>query len=187
MPQPSIALQELHVESVGAGPSPLLLHGWALRVVRLILMRTTPCFATRSDGTCAMELTTLRRFGGELEADYEATLRRFVALQVHGSANARATLGQLRSQLFARGRPARGTLRAALALLERPDLRGVAPAIAQPSLVIAGERDTLVPAAAGAWLAGALSAGSCALIAHATFLSHTDEFFHVLEDFVDGR
>ena len=266
MPQPSIALQELHVESVGAGPPLVLLHGWALhsglwmpvlarlarrfrvhavdlpghgfsppldpytlggiadaiaracrdldepatvlgwslggvaamqwalgapgRVARLILMCTTPCFAARSDWRCAMELETLRRFGGELEADYEATLQRFVALQVHGSANARATLGQLRSQLFARERPTRETLTAALALLEQTDLRGVAPAIAQPSLVIAGERDTLVPAAAGAWLADALPAGSYALIAHAAhapFLSHPDEFFQALEDFVDGR
>ena len=64
-----------------------------------------------------MELETLRCFGDELDSDYEATLKRFVALQVRGSANARATLGQLRSQLFARGWPARETLRAALALI----------------------------------------------------------------------
>jgi pimeloyl-[acyl-carrier protein] methyl ester esterase len=266
MPQASIASQELYVESVGAGPPLVLLHGWALhsglwmpvlsrlagrfrvhavdlpghgfspplepytlaaiadavadacrdldepatvlgwslgaavamqwalrapaRVARLVLMCATPCFVARPNWTCAMELETLRRFGDELDTDYEATLKRFVALQVRGSANARATLGQLRSQLFARGWPSRETLRAALALLAQTDLRAVAPAIAQPSLVIAGERDTLAPAAAGAWLADALPAGSSALIAraaHAPFLSHPDEFFQALESFVDGR
>jgi pimeloyl-[acyl-carrier protein] methyl ester esterase len=266
MPEAGVASQELHVESVGAGPPLVLLHGWALhsglwmpvlarlgrrfrvhavdlpghgfspplepytlagiadavahacqdldepatvlgwslggaaamqwalraraRVARLVLMCTTPCFAARPDWTCAMELETLRHFGDELETDYEATLQRFVALQVRGSANARATLGQLRSQLFARGRPAREALRGALALLEQTDLRGVVPAIAQPSLVIAGERDTLAPAAAGAWLADALPAGRYAPIAHAAhapFLSHPDEFFQALEAFVDGR
>ncbi len=167
---------------------------WALRaparVARLILMCTTPCFVARPDWTCAMELKTLRRFGDELETAYETTLQRFVALQVRGSANARATLGRLRSQLFARGRPAHGTLRAALALLEQTDLRDIVPTIAQSALVISGERDTLAPAAAGAWLADALPAGRYAPIAHAghaPFLSHQDEFFQALEGFIDGR
>jgi pimeloyl-[acyl-carrier protein] methyl ester esterase len=266
MSEASDAPRDLHVESVGAGPPLVLLHGWALhsglwmpvlarlagrfrvhavdlpghgfspplepyslaaiadavahacrdqdepatvlgwslgaapamqwalrapaRVARLILMCATPCFVARPNWACAMELETLRRFGDELETDYEATLKRFVALQVRGSANPRATLVQLRSLLFARGRPSRETLRAALALLEQTDLRGVVPAIAQPSLVIAGERDTLAPAAAGAWLADALPAGSYAPIAHAAhapFLSHPDEFFRAIEGFVDVR
>ena len=266
MSEASDAPRDLHVESVGAGPSLVLLHGWALhsglwmpvlarlagrfrvhavdlpghgfspplepytlaaiadavahacrdqdepatvlgwslgaaaamqwalrapaQVARLILMCATPCFVARPNWTCAMELETLRRFSEELETDYEATLKRFVALQVRGSANPRATLVQLRSLLFARGRPSRETLRAALALLEQTDLRGVVPAIAQPSLVIAGERDTLAPAAAGAWLADTLPAGSYAPIAHAAhapFLSHPDEFFQALEGFVDVR
>lgn len=166
---------------------------WALRaperVARLILVSTTPCFAERPDWTCAMDLRTLRRFGDELDVAYEATLRRFVALQVHGSANARATLAQLRSQVFTRGRPASETLRATLALLEQTDLRGVVPAIAQSALVITGGRDTLAPAAAGAWLADTLPAGSHASIAdagHAPFLSHPDAFCQAIEDFVDG-
>jgi pimeloyl-[acyl-carrier protein] methyl ester esterase len=60
------------------------------------------------------------------------------------------------------------------------------PAIAQPTLVVAGGRDTLTPAAAGAWLAAALPNARLVTIAgagHIPFLSHPAEFADALDGF----
>jgi len=113
-----------------------------------------------------------------------------VTLQLQGSEHAREILGQMRTELFARGVPSRQNLEDALAALAAIDVRDRVGAIRQPALVIAGERDTLVPAAAGAWLAAALPAGRLASIAggaHAPFLSHPEAFFAAAEAFCDGR
>ena len=178
---------------------PMTLLGWSLggtvalrwalaepaRIGRLILTGTTPCFVARPDWPQAMAAATLSRFGDELAAAYRLTLRRFVALQVHGSEHARSVLAQLRSELFARGEPSREVLRAALELLARTDLRRDVAAIRQPAVVIAGDRDTLTPPEAGEWLARALPRASFRLIpgaAHAPFLSHPEAFVSAIAD-----
>jgi len=167
---------------------------WALdrpdAVARLVLVGTTPCFVARDDWQQAISGETLRRFGDELAVSYRSTLQRFVTLQLQGSEHAREILGQMRTHLFARGVPSRQNLEDALAALAAIDVRDRVGAIRQPALVIAGERDTLVPAAAGAWLAAALPAGRLASIAgaaHAPFLSHPEAFFAAAEAFCDGR
>ncbi|MGH8713598.1 MAG: pimeloyl-ACP methyl ester esterase BioH [Casimicrobiaceae bacterium] len=185
-------------------PEPPTLLGWSLggavalyralaepaAVARLIVVGTTPCFVSRDDWLHAISLETLRRFGDELAVSYRATLQRFVTLQVQGSEHARDVLARLRGQLFTRGEPSPPALRAGLEVLAATDLRPRIAAIAQPALVIAGERDTLVPAAAGAWLAAAMPAGRFAPIAgaaHAPFLSHPEAFLAALTGFCDGR
>jgi pimeloyl-[acyl-carrier protein] methyl ester esterase len=167
---------------------------WALdqpdAVAKLVLVATTPCFVARDDWPHAISGETLRRFGDELTASYRSTLLRFVTLQLQGSEHAREILGEMRTQLFARGAPSRQSLEDALDALAAIDLRTRVGSITQPALVIAGERDTLVPAAAGAWLAEALPAGRLAPIvgaAHAPFLSHPEAFFAASEAFCDGR
>jgi len=167
---------------------------WALdepdAVAKLILVSTTPCFVARDDWPHAMSAETLRRFGDELSASYQSTLRRFVTLQLQGSERARDLLAELRAQLGARGTPTQQGLEDALAALTAIDLRPRVGTIKQPALVVTGESDTLVPAAAGAWLGATLPAGRLASIAgaaHAPFLSHPETFFAALEAFCDGR
>jgi pimeloyl-[acyl-carrier protein] methyl ester esterase len=164
---------------------------WALRepdaVAKLILVCTSPCFVRRPDWPHAMEEQTLRRFGDELSTAYTATLQRFVALQVQGSDHARSVLVQLREHLFDRGQPSRDALLGTLQTLAASDTRSDAAAIAHPSLVIAGERDALVPSAAVAWLAAALPKGRYQPLphaAHAPFLSHPEVFVAALDDFL---
>ena len=185
--------------SASDADGPLTLLGWSLggavalrwalkdppRVARLILTGTTPCFVARPDWPHAMTAATLRRFGDELAVSYRLTLQRFVALQVHGSDQARALRAQLRGELFARGNPSRAALQAALELLADTDLRPEVGAIRQATTVIAGARDVLTPAAAGEWLARALPHGAFRLIpgaAHAAFLSHPDAFVAAIAD-----
>lgn len=185
-------------------PEPPIVLGWSLggavalqwaldkpdAVAKLVLVSTSPCFVARDDWPHAMSGETLRRFGDELAASYPSTLQRFVTLQVQGSEHVREILAQMRAQLLARGEPSRQSLKDALEVLAAIDLRTRLGAVGQPALVIAGERDTLVPPAAGAWLAATLPAGRLAPIAgaaHAPFLSHPEAFFAVSEAFFDGR
>jgi pimeloyl-[acyl-carrier protein] methyl ester esterase len=163
---------------------------WALdqpdAVAKLVLVGTTPCFVARADWPHAISEETLRRFGDELAASYRSTLQRFVTLQLQGGDHARQILAQIRTQLFARGAPSRQSLADALDALAAIDLRARVGAITQPALVIAGQRDTLVPPAAGAWLTAALPAGRLATIAgaaHTPFLSHPESFFAASEAF----
>jgi pimeloyl-[acyl-carrier protein] methyl ester esterase len=167
---------------------------WALaaptRIGRLVLVGATPRFVADESWAPAMSPVTLARFGDELRIAYRVTLQRFLSLQVLGSDEGRATLATLRHELFARGEPAPEVLAAALAVLAATDLRADVGAIAVPTLVVGGDRDTLTPAAAGAWLAGTMRAARHVVIpgaAHAPFLSHRAAFDQALGDFLDAR
>jgi pimeloyl-[acyl-carrier protein] methyl ester esterase len=79
---------------------------------------------------------------------------------------------------------------ATLRLLFDTDLREAVSQVSAPSLVIAGGRDTLAPAAAGRWLAQALPHGryeEIAGAAHVPFLSHADAFAAAVSRFVDAH
>jgi pimeloyl-[acyl-carrier protein] methyl ester esterase len=167
---------------------------WALaypgRIARLVLVATTPRFVAGDGWECAMPRATLERFGGELGAAWRATVLRFLTLQLRGGDHGHAVLARMRRELFARGDPEPGVLRATLSLLAATDLRADVRGIAQPVLVVAGARDTLVPIAACRWLAAAVPDGRFAAVdgaAHAPFLSHPGAFDRAVTSFVDDR
>jgi len=185
-------------------PAPLCILGWSLggavalrwaaqdprRIACLALVATTPSFVARDDWPHAMRDETLRKFGDELRVAYRLTLQRFLTLQTQGSDGGRATLAALRHQLFARGEPTAAVLDQSLELVRGIDLRAAAPTIRAPALVVAGDRDTLAPREAGAWLANALPNARFAEIAgaaHAPFLSHRDDFLAAVTPFLDAR
>ena len=92
--------------------------------------------------------------------------------------------------MFARGAPSPAALHGALAVLRDTDLRGEIAGIAQPALVVSGDRDTLAFPGAGRFLADHLPNARFALIpgaAHVPFLSHADAFGAALDGFLDGR
>lgn len=159
------------------------------RIARLVLVGTTPSFVERDGWPNAMSAETLARFGDELRVSYRLTLQRFLALQVHGSEEGRATLAELRTRLFERGEPTPAALSAALALLARTDLRAMLPDLRAPALVIGGTRDALVPIEATRELAARLQDARHVAIdgaAHAPFLSHRASFQDAVSSFVDA-
>lgn len=176
---------------------PLTVCGWSLggqialrwaarhpaQVAELVLVASTPCFAARPDWSCGMAAEVLQQFAAELELNYAATLRRFLALQVRGSENERELLIRLRAQLFVHGEPDLATLRSGLEILREADLRPDLAAIVQPVRVIAGGRDKLTPPEASRYLAASLSNArltEIAAAAHAPFLSHSELFLAAL-------
>ena len=181
--------------------APLNVLGWSLggqialhwakrepdKVRRLVLVTSTPCFAEREDWLFGMAGEVLAKFAAELEQNHAATLRRFIALQLRGSENERELLAQLRERLFSRGEPDMGALRGGLEILRDADLRAGLPQIAQPTLLIAGERDKLTPPEASYYLAQAMPSARVVEVAgaaHAPFLSHPDIFVEQVKSFL---
>jgi pimeloyl-[acyl-carrier protein] methyl ester esterase len=157
------------------------------RVGSLLLLASTPSFVRRDGWPSAMLPSLLDAFASDLEADFERTLGRFLALQVYGSRHAGEVLRQLHEGMLRRGQPAAAALRAGLGILHDTDLRAACAAITCPALVLAGERDTLVPAAAATAAATLLPQGRLEVIAgagHAPFLAVPGEIAAVIREFL---
>ena len=118
------------------------------KVTALVTIASTPCFVRKPDWQSAMLPVLLDTFAAELAQDYVRTLNRFLALQVRGSEHSSEVLKTLRALMLVHGEPATAALRAGLALLRTTDLRDSLDAVECPVLLLAGERDTLVPLAA---------------------------------------
>ncbi len=186
---------------LAATPAPATWIGWSLgglvaqqvaliapeRVSRLVLVNSTPCFVQRPDWPYGQAFAVLRRFAEELRQDYRAVLKRFIALEVHGSEHASAQLKQLKAMLFQHGEPAVAALEEGLAILETTDLRTQWPRIQCPVLLLMGQRDQLVPVGAGEAMLPQLPDARLHVFpkaGHAPFFSHLPEFLAELRAFL---
>jgi pimeloyl-[acyl-carrier protein] methyl ester esterase len=146
----------------------------ANRVEALVTVASSPCFMRKPHWQSAMLPQLLDTFADELEQDYRQTLTRFLALQVRGSEHATAVLKDLRETMLSHGPPHVDGLRAGLGILRDTDLRDELASIHCPTLLLTGERDTLVPAGAGQATLQYLSGARLVTIAgagHAPFIS----------------
>lgn len=159
------------------------------RVRRLVLVGSTPCFVGTEDWTHGVPAGVFNRFAAEVEADYRLAMDRFLSLQGFGGTAARSLIRTLREHFAMAPRPAADVLREALQILLQTDLRTEAARIVQPAMLVHGDRDTLVPAGAAAWLAQVLPSASLRLIpgaSHAPFISHPDVFIGALEQCMEA-
>ncbi|MDH3561532.1 MAG: pimeloyl-ACP methyl ester esterase BioH [Gammaproteobacteria bacterium] len=157
------------------------------RVRQLVLLASTPSFVRRPGWQSAMLPALLDTFAADLEADYSGTLNRFLSLQVRGSEDGSAVLRTLRAKLLEHGEPALSALRAYLAVLRSTDLRDRLSTFRCPVLLLMGERDTLVPAAAGRQAAQLIPGARLQVIAdagHAPFLVHPRAVATALQGFL---
>lgn len=191
-------------ETVAAAvPAPAVWVGWSLgglvaqqaaltmpeRVNRLALVNSTACFTQRPDWPHAVALPVLRRFADELRENHRAVLKRFIALEVHGSDHASDQYRQLKALLFQHGEPDPAALGDGLAILESADLRAELPRIQVPTLLLMGQRDQLTPAAAGAAMLERLPNARLHIFpgaGHAPFFSHLPAFIAELRAFLDA-
>jgi len=143
----------------------------------LVLIATTPRFVAGEGWAHGMRSDVLDGFARGLTEDYRSMVRNFLALQTLGDEHAAQALRTLRSKLAAHGEPDPRALAAGLGILRSVDLRDDLSRIANPALVITGERDRLTPPEAGRELAMRLPSARFRLIeraGHAPFLSHPD-------------
>ncbi len=183
-------------------PGPAIWLGWSLgalvalaaalthrdKVFKLVLTGATPRFTRASDWPQAMSAELLEQFAAELQTDYQATLQRFLSLQVSGADGARAALRSLRTELLRHGAPDAAALREGLMILLHTDLRAHLSEIDVPTQVIHGGHDRLTFPDAARELAERLPQARLDTIAaagHAPFLSHVREFNVCLDDFLN--
>jgi pimeloyl-[acyl-carrier protein] methyl ester esterase len=159
------------------------------RLRGLVMVAASPRFVRAADWPQGMENAVFRTFASELQRDYRGTLDRFLMLEAQGSEKMRDELRLLRAEAFAHGEPHTDVLCDGLGLLEDSDLRTALPALAMPSLWIAGRRDRLVSPAAMQAAADAAPGASFHQVAsggHAPFLTQADEVAQAVRDFAEG-
>jgi len=148
------------------------------RVGALVMLAGSPCFVRQPGWQSAMSPAMLEGFAAELRDDYGRTLNRFLSLQVRGSEHAGHVLRTLRARLLAQGEPQPAALQAGLEILRSTDLRAAVAGVVCPVLLVMGERDMLVPAAAGAAAAGLFPDARVEVIAgagHAPFIQQPQQ------------
>jgi len=159
------------------------------RVKKLILVASSPRFTTDATWPCAMDPEVLSGFAQALHEDYRGTLERFLSLQVAPGSVGRETLRRLRDTLLQFPPPNSQALDDGLAILRSTDLRARYPALHCPVLLILGERDKLVPAAAAAAIESLLPAARVEVIkgaGHTPFISHPQQFLSLVMEFLEN-
>ena len=140
----------------------------------LTLIASNPCFVAREGWQCGLEASVFEAFFSDLLHDRERTLRRFLALQLHGEADARELARQLWQQISDIGSPELEVLRFGLDQLKTRDARASLERLQIPLRLILGERDRLVPVALAQQItaiAPAIRVESVAGAAHAPFVT----------------
>lgn len=147
------------------------------QVGKLILVAATASFCRRADWPDAMPADELAAFACAVHTDFHSLLPRFVGNFNRGDRHARAIARTLLSQ--AESEPPSATLAAGLRWLRDQDLRPLLPQVTCPTLILHGEQDPLMPAAAARRLAEQLPDAHLTMlpgVAHVPFLSQPDQF-----------
>jgi len=154
---------------------------------KLVLLSSNPCFVQRDDWPCAVKAQVFKEFAASLDAGWQATIRRFLGLQMRGSDQARQLIKEVSRLLIAGGEPQSQALQFGLDLLLDRDGRQELAGLQIPVLSILGQRDTLVPECVGEQIhrINPLIRVEClARSAHAPFLSHSEPVTSLISEFV---
>ncbi|MZR62543.1 pimeloyl-ACP methyl ester esterase BioH [Alcanivorax sp. DP30] len=200
LPGADYSLDFLADEVLSIMPGHAHLLGWSLgglvalamagkapeRVKSVVTVAASPRFTTGENWDAAMKPEILGKFAEMFDEDQEGTLVRFLALNCKGSAAMREDTARLKEILYFCGLPAPKALRGGLNILRDADLRVVLSTLAMPVLMVFGENDHIVPAAAMAASEPLIQNGRTALIeqvAHVPFLSAPETFTRAVYDF----
>jgi pimeloyl-[acyl-carrier protein] methyl ester esterase len=137
-----------------------------------------------------MSIRLLDDFAEHLNDDCQATLLRFLSLQVKGLPDHKALLKALKALVFECDAPDAETLQGGLEILKQADMRPVLSGLNIPVSVILGGLDTLVPVAVGQkmqQLSAGLELNIIDRAGHVPFLSHSFETLDIISKFMDRQ
>lgn len=169
------------------------------RVSSLILLAGNPSFTVRATGWPpgtqieqwpGMDVRLLEDFAEHLNKDCQATLLRFLSLQVNGMPDRKALLKTLKTTVFECAAPDTNTLLGGLDILKQADMRPVLSGLNIPVSIILGGLDTLVPVAVGSKMQQLLPSVELNIIdraGHVPFLSHSRETLAIISRFMDKQ
>ncbi len=156
-------------------------------VEKIVLITGTPSFETKPDWLHGVKFDVLEKFKTDLTSNFEKTLSRFLALQFMHSEGQKENLRLARELVFAKQAPNMEMLQAGLELLKSTDLRAQLNKIKCDTLILNGERDSLVPTTAARYLAEKIEQAKSVIFrssGHAPFLSSTKQFNDNLKQFL---
>ena len=159
------------------------------KVTGLITVDSSPLFA-QTEKWPGIKSNVMTMFTGQLVDDFELTLERFLAIQAMGSDSAKQDIKSLKNVLATRPLPHKTSLHDGLMLLNNVDLRSKLSEITMPFLRLYGRLDSLVPKRVIS-LVDDLSPESEKYIfdkaSHAPFISHAEEFYDVIFQFLNQK
>jgi pimeloyl-[acyl-carrier protein] methyl ester esterase len=159
------------------------------RVNKLILLAGTPCFMTKL-GWPGMDEQVLDSFAESLQQDSQATLLRFLSLQIKGLVDQKEVLKELKTIVSESQAPNQKVLQEGLIVLKKTDLRVEFTSLKIPVAVILGQLDTLVPVAVGKKMQELLPRVDLTVIdraGHVPFLSHQEAVVEAVSRFMDMK
>ncbi len=185
----------------------IILLGWSLggvvamdyltffpdKIQKLILVTANASFCKKTDWPHALDEAVLENFASQLEQDYKKTVDKFMALQMFGVDDYRQSLKTLKQSIASRSEPSMQALQNGLAILKTTDLREKLQTLSQPTLMITGEHDRLMPYRAASAMQLLFNNSQRAIknvvikgAGHAPFISHPDEFMQTVTEFSHG-
>jgi pimeloyl-[acyl-carrier protein] methyl ester esterase len=192
----AMSLEDMAQQVLARAPEKALWLGWSLgglvasqvalthpeRVLALVTVASSPCFGAEGDWP-GIKPDVLSGFQQQLRDDFQRTVERFLALQTMGTESARQDARKLKSAVLSLPMPSEAVLDGGLEILKTGDLREPLAALSLPFLRLYGRLDGLVPRKIVPLLDAAWPGSQSyifAKAAHAPFISHPDEFCHVL-------
>jgi pimeloyl-[acyl-carrier protein] methyl ester esterase len=173
--------------SLGAEVVINIANSFPERVNRLILLAGTPCFI-RKESWLGIDIQILDNFAISLLADSQATLLRFLSLQIKGLADQKTVLKKILPLVSECPAPDQQTLQEGLDILKHTDLRDTFADLKIPVAVILGQLDTLVPVVVAEEMKALLPELELTIIekaGHVPFLSHQETVVKAVCDFMD--
>ncbi|MGZ8928682.1 MAG: pimeloyl-ACP methyl ester esterase BioH [Methylobacter sp.] len=159
------------------------------RVSSLVLLAGNPLF-TQTAQWPGMDIHLLDEFAEHLHENCQATLLRFLSLQVKGLPDHKAFLKALKTAVFECDAPDAKILQGGLEMLKQMDMRATLSGLNIPVSVILGGLDTLIPVAVGQKMQLLLPSLELNIIdraGHVPFLSHSLETATIISRFMDEQ
>ncbi|MEZ5537934.1 MAG: pimeloyl-ACP methyl ester esterase BioH [Thiolinea sp.] len=197
--QEMVALLAEHI------PQDAIIMGWSLggmmaqalalqypqQVKALILVASTPCFVQHAGWAHGLPVSVVQEFAAGLQRDYEATVKRFFALQFMGVRSDPQRIHDLRDNILSKP-AAFHALETGLDILSTADFSR--QVITQPAQWIFGRLDKLIPVSLAEHLAlennndnNRQQVHIMQKAAHVPFVTHTDEFMELVLPFIKDQ
>ncbi len=160
---------------------------WPQQIDKVVMVAAQPQFVQTADWPHATPSNNLAAFTDNLTKNTSQTLKRFLGLQVRGIAGEKEMLRGIRDIVEQRPLPQTEALRLGLEILNSTNLRPQLKQLQCPIQFILGERDMLVPIATADKIQQLLPQARIDIMTeagHTPFLSHTEQFLTLLEDFI---
>ena len=157
------------------------------KIHRMVLVGGTPCFINQTDWSYGVDIRDFNNFANNLFKNYKSTMINFYILQLMHSKNSKLIIKKLKEMEAVENPPEIKSLQLGLDILLHNDLRNDINKIKHQTLLITGDMDRLTPKSASIWLESHLKESQLKLIkgaSHIPFLSHSDEFFNCLDQFL---